>query len=408
MPDVPRVGGERSRVALGRGLRLTRRLLEAVTLVALVLVVAAFAVFAVPQAVGAEHSYVVLSGSMQPAMEPGDVILVDAVDIDDIRVGDVVSFRDETGTVTTHRVADVFVGEDGRHLWTKGDDNEERDPGVVTEAALVGRVMTVGDTLVVIPYIGLVVEAAGSDLGAYLLLFVPLTLLVLNEVYTRLGRRTADDTGATDPLATGAPAGADGDLPPGLLAHLDAEGATDLLNGSVTGRSDAARGSADIGGDPGTPVGTGLSPADVSLSIVVLGVLTAYSGWVAWTLTSVIAAMVVAACAVGVVLLAGVRIALYRRGVGFRAPAGGLHRTDLLLTTPLVAVLVLFSGWMAVSAPSGLASTVFAGAAVSALLLAGVQISLWRAARRRRRADRGDASRSEPREEPVTDGGERR
>jgi len=54
-----------------------RRLANVVGLVLVLAVVVPFLVYAVPQVVGAEHSYVVLSGSMQPTMNPGDVVVVD-------------------------------------------------------------------------------------------------------------------------------------------------------------------------------------------------------------------------------------------------------------------------------------------------------------------------------------------
>ncbi|TKX83266.1 hypothetical protein EXE43_25160, partial [Halorubrum sp. SS5] len=53
-----------------------RRIANIVGLMILVAIVVPFVVFAVPQVVGADQSYVVLSGSMEPAMSPGDVIIV--------------------------------------------------------------------------------------------------------------------------------------------------------------------------------------------------------------------------------------------------------------------------------------------------------------------------------------------
>ncbi|MEF8777247.1 MAG: signal peptidase I [Haloarculaceae archaeon] len=392
-----------SRAVLGTGWRLTRRVIELALLVALVTVVAAFAVFAVPQLVGAEHSYVVLSGSMEPSMSPGDVILVDEVGFDALRTGDVVSFRGESGTITTHRVADVVEADGQRAIWTKGDNNEERDPRQLTEAALVGRAMTASGTLLAIPYIGLVVEAAGSGMGTYFLLFIPLTLLVLNEIYTRLGPRSAPKPRpGTGRSPTPEWLAANGDVPAGVTAHLVAEGDVDTLhlNPARPIAADAPGGSSES--DPSS--GAALSPRDVSLSLLVLGVLAAYSGWLFLDLRSVLAAMVFAGGAVGVVLGGLVRIDLWRRGNGLGRPTG-FHRRDMTVTLPLLVLLGLFSGWMALSALSVVSSIVFAGSVMSALLLVLVRVSLWRTARGRRSSGGdGRASGADPRADSPASG----
>ena len=45
----------------------------------LIAVVLPFVIYTVPQVVGAEHSYVVLSGSMEPTVDTGSVIVIDDV-----------------------------------------------------------------------------------------------------------------------------------------------------------------------------------------------------------------------------------------------------------------------------------------------------------------------------------------
>lgn len=132
----------------------------------LVALVAPFVVFAVPQLVGADHGFVVLSGSMEPAMSPGDVIIVDAGGA--IAVGDVITFQRGGDVPTTHRVVDVV---DGAYR-TKGDANENTDAGLVEPAQVLGRVVFV------IPLMGYVVMWANTTTGFVLLVVVPLVVLV--------------------------------------------------------------------------------------------------------------------------------------------------------------------------------------------------------------------------------------
>jgi signal peptidase len=135
----------------------------------LVAVVLPFAVFIAPQAVGAEHAYVVVSSSMSPTIHAGDTVIVNEVPAKAVEEGDIITFIDgERATIQqgqasenliTHRVTDVQRTEQGLAFKTKGDANEEADRGFVPASALVGRVM------VTIPFIGHVITFAGTTTG---------------------------------------------------------------------------------------------------------------------------------------------------------------------------------------------------------------------------------------------------
>jgi len=77
------------------------------------------------------HSYTILSGSMSPRIQPGDVVVASPVATDDVRRGMVVTFRNPAQpdphrpkAVLTHRVA--AVRPDGQ-LITRGDANQSDD-----------------------------------------------------------------------------------------------------------------------------------------------------------------------------------------------------------------------------------------------------------------------------------------
>lgn len=75
----------------------------------------------------------VLSGSMQPTINPGDVIVVVPTGSDNVRPGDIVTFQlpDGNGTVT-HRVTSVERRDGKLNVNTKGDANEAADTQAVT------------------------------------------------------------------------------------------------------------------------------------------------------------------------------------------------------------------------------------------------------------------------------------
>jgi signal peptidase len=349
--------------------RLTaRKALKILLLGALLVIVATFAVYAVPQLVGAEESYVVLSGSMQPTMAPGDVIIVDAVDVSAIEAGDIVTFETGSATVTTHRVVETVAGSNGPALRTKGDNNEEADPGLVSQSALVGRVMTVGSTPVVIPAIGHVIRLARTQIGQWLLFYLPLTLLILNEFYRRLGRSAADggDTGPPAEPSTST----DGGVPLDIVAHAAAEGTSPDAH-----RFGAAIGSTVDPQERQDADGLTLSAASLRTPVAVLALLVVYTGWLNISAASALTIGVFAGSAVALALM------VYARAGAEGAPVGPLTTEEIALTLPVLAVLVGTSGWLAVTRESVPSAMLAVGGGVAILLLGAIGLLLWWRAR---------------------------
>lgn len=79
-------------------------------------------------------SYIVLSGSMAPAIPSGALVYV--LETGNYAQGDVITYAHEGATVT-HRI----VGETSNGLHTKGDANDARDPYVVKRAQVHGEVV---------------------------------------------------------------------------------------------------------------------------------------------------------------------------------------------------------------------------------------------------------------------------
>jgi signal peptidase len=102
---------------------------------------------------GGATPYVVLTGSMQPKMPPGTLVVVKPVDADEITTGAVVTYQLESGkpTVVTHRVSSVGVNGKGElRFVTKGDANKEPDAHQVLPAQIKG------ERWYYVPYLGYV------------------------------------------------------------------------------------------------------------------------------------------------------------------------------------------------------------------------------------------------------------
>lgn len=82
-------------------------------------------------------SFVVVSGSMEPNIEIGDYIFVKSVDTEDIKVGDVISFR-SGNSVVTHRVEEIINDNGEIKYKTKGDSNNIEDKELVPSSSVEG------------------------------------------------------------------------------------------------------------------------------------------------------------------------------------------------------------------------------------------------------------------------------
>jgi signal peptidase len=104
-----------------------------------ILIVKSFTSEEVPSVAGT-LPLIVLTDSMYPVIQSGDIIICKTVDPEEVQVGDVISFFDPAGngsTIVTHRVIEVTQQSDQIAWRTKGDNNNTEDRLLVTEDKLV-------------------------------------------------------------------------------------------------------------------------------------------------------------------------------------------------------------------------------------------------------------------------------
>lgn len=149
-----------------------------VAVAAVVTVATALALaIALPLAFGA-RPYTVLTGSMEPTISTGDVVVDERISPLSAQVGDVVTFRDpeDQSRQITHRV--VKIRRAGSHLWfvTRGDANNTFERWRIAVDGHLGRV------LYTIPMVGYAAVLTRTPLGLALLVIVPALLLALDEL----------------------------------------------------------------------------------------------------------------------------------------------------------------------------------------------------------------------------------
>ena len=84
----------------------------------------------------------ILTGSMRPAAQPGDVYITAEVKASTLRIGEVIAIHNQvTGVFYSHRIYNIGVENGLIRITTKGDANSlpERDPYIVGASALVSK-----------------------------------------------------------------------------------------------------------------------------------------------------------------------------------------------------------------------------------------------------------------------------
>ncbi|MHB9088644.1 MAG: signal peptidase I [Thermoleophilia bacterium] len=131
--------------------------------------------------VGDYEPMIVLSGSMEPNLAVGGMVLVEkGIDPIDIDVGDVITFRTPSqngeNNYTTHRVTGIDYENDMRVFETKGDANEDVDSWVVPEDTVLGRAS------LSLPYVGYFVRYVKTPIGFLAFAVVPAFVVIVLEM----------------------------------------------------------------------------------------------------------------------------------------------------------------------------------------------------------------------------------
>jgi len=134
-----------------------------------VVAVVAFAGLAVGPHVLGYRTMTMLTASMSPAIDPGDVTIVTPLAVTEVTEGMVITYHIPVGDqqLITHRVLSVEHGADGSvTVQTKGDANESIDPW---KATLAGD--TAYEVRAVVPEIGHVIHALRTPAVATTLVY---------------------------------------------------------------------------------------------------------------------------------------------------------------------------------------------------------------------------------------------
>ncbi|WAA11839.1 signal peptidase I SipW [Fervidibacillus halotolerans] len=120
----------------------------------------------------------VLSGSMEPGIKTGSLIVVEPVEkTDQFKKNDIITFINENNLLVTHRITEVIHNGDQVLYRTRGDNNDSEDLNPVRSQNVVAVY-----TGITIPYLGYIVQFAQSKNGILYLVILPGVLLIIYSV----------------------------------------------------------------------------------------------------------------------------------------------------------------------------------------------------------------------------------
>ena len=108
----------------------------------------------------------VVSGSMQPKIKVGDVVIIK--NSNNYNINDVITFKDE-GSYITHRIIKIDNGK----ITTKGDFNNKKDDKIIKTKDVVGKV------ILVIPFMGNIMNNLSNPIVLFIIFVVGFILITI-------------------------------------------------------------------------------------------------------------------------------------------------------------------------------------------------------------------------------------
>jgi signal peptidase len=139
----------------------------------------AFSVFSIPKL--GYQLFVVRSGSMEPAVPTGSVVVVSPRD--EYLLEDIITYKNnpnadikDSNSTTTHRIIEIHDDEGRPTYTTKGDANNTADTENIPMSWVLGKM------IFPIPLLGYVVAFAKTQAGLIVLIIIPATMIVSSEI----------------------------------------------------------------------------------------------------------------------------------------------------------------------------------------------------------------------------------
>ncbi len=132
------------------------------------------------------------TGSMEPTMPVGSLVVATEHDPADLVVGDAITVSLDGGTALTHRISTIVQQDDRRMFQLKGDANPAPDPVLVMPDQILGRVD------LSVPILGYLLAMMSMPTGIAGLLSIGAVLLTAGWLLDELDDAEAEDEDADE------------------------------------------------------------------------------------------------------------------------------------------------------------------------------------------------------------------
>ncbi len=126
----------------------------------------------------------VQTDSMKPTLNKGDYIFVEECDVENMKVGDVVTYFtiiDGQRVINTHRIVNVFNDNDMLQYQTQGDNRKtspEPDELLLSPYDIIGKYNNFK-----IPGFGAVIDFLSTQLGFFIFILLPVLIFTIFQIY---------------------------------------------------------------------------------------------------------------------------------------------------------------------------------------------------------------------------------
>lgn len=122
--------------------------------------------------------FIVLSGSMEPTIMTGDLVIIQKCNVNELKEGDIIAFR-SGNSVITHRILKSTIENGQKMFITKGDNNNTEDRNPVALSDVEGIYTTR------IPKLGNFAMFLQTTVGSVLFISIPFILFIITDVNQR-------------------------------------------------------------------------------------------------------------------------------------------------------------------------------------------------------------------------------
>lgn len=126
------------------------------------------------------HTFLVVSsGSMEPSIKIGSLIVVRSIQPSQLKKNDVITFKNpkKVNELVTHRINKITTNKKGSYQFTtKGDANNTIDLWEISSKGVVGK------TVYVVPKLGSLVDFIKKPKGFIIFVILPAMIIIFSEI----------------------------------------------------------------------------------------------------------------------------------------------------------------------------------------------------------------------------------